>query len=116
MAKVAVEAAISVPDSSLPEFDSDLVNGHDKDSASDVEESETKENGVKASLPIGDRIKRKAKRPSKFLAKEVLNRTKSDTQIIAPIRALKNSRKSRNGFGRGLPKKGKVIKSTNSFR
>ncbi|XP_045581755.1 programmed cell death protein 4 [Procambarus clarkii] len=70
--------------------------------------SETKENVeglVNGVAELTERIKRRAKRPSKFITKE-LNRANSDTQVIAPLRALKNSRKSRNGFGRGLPKKG----------
>jgi len=49
----------------------------------------------------GDRIKRKAKRLTKFLAKEVSMEIPTVTS-----RQLKNSRKSRAGLGRGLPKKG----------
>jgi len=71
--------------------------------------SESKENVeglVNGVVELTERIKRRAKRPSaKFVNKE-LNRANSDTQVIAPLRALKNSLKSRSGFGRGLPKKG----------
>lgn len=70
--------------------------------------SESKENVegfINGAVELTDRVKRRAKRPSKFMTKE-LSRANSDTQVIAPLRALKNSRKSRNGFGRGLPKKG----------
>lgn len=74
-----------------------------------MEGEASKENQGESSLVNGvlltnDRIKRRAKRPSKFhLGKEII---KDTTGVVAPIRALKNSRKSRNGFGRGLPKKG----------
>lgn len=70
--------------------------------------AETKENVeglLNGVVELTERVKRRAKRPSKFMTKE-LSRANSDTQVIAPLRALKNSRKSRNGFGRGLPKKG----------
>lgn len=50
-----------------------------------------------------DRIKRKAKRLTKNLAKEASNGT---GPVLTGARLLKNSRKPRNGFGRGLPKKG----------
>lgn len=50
-----------------------------------------------------DRIKRKAKRLTKHLAKEASNGT---GPVVTAARHLKNSRKPRNGFGRGLPKKG----------
>ena len=73
-------------------------------------EAKTNGNGTTV-LANNDRIKKKAKRPSKFLPKDFI-RTKSDSQILAAptIRALKNSRKSRNGYGRGLPKKGKIYR------
>lgn len=77
-----------------------LIDGSTSDSKENVEGIV---NGVAG---LNERVKRRAKRPSKFLSKE-LNRANSDSQVVAPLRALKNSRKSRNGFGRGLPKKGK---------
>ncbi|CAG7835683.1 unnamed protein product [Allacma fusca] len=52
--------------------------------------------------PAADRIKRKAKRLTKYLTKDVVN----GTPALSTSRLLKNSRKPRNGFGRGLPKKG----------
>ncbi|MPC14104.1 hypothetical protein E2C01_006857 [Portunus trituberculatus] len=75
-----------------------MVNGMASESKENVEGLI---NGV---VELTERVKRRAKRPSKFMTKE-LSRANSDTQVIAPLRALKNSRKSRNGFGRGLPKK-----------
>lgn len=76
-----------------------MVNGMASESKENVEGLI---NGV---VELTERVKRRAKRPSKFMTKE-LSRANSDTQVVAPLRALKNSRKSRNGFGRGLPKKG----------
>lgn len=52
-----------------------------------------------------DRIKRKAKRLTKGLSKEALN----GGAALPVSRYLKNFRKPRNGFGRGLPKKGMYI-------
>lgn len=98
---VGRKATIAVPDS-LSKVDNEVtINGHEDGS----DNEEAPKDSINISLPVADRIKRKAKRPSKFAAKD-LSRAKSDTQIVAPLRALKNSRKSRNGFGRGLPKKG----------
>jgi len=59
------------------------------------------EKSIKENYAPADRVKRKAKRLTKFLAKEVM--TESPTLTL---RHLKNSRKSRNIVGRGLPKKG----------
>lgn len=54
---------------------------------------------------LDNRLKRKAKRPSKSLSSE-----ESVENVInvngSYLRYTKNSRKSRSGFGRGLPKKG----------
>lgn len=91
------------------EFDEFLANGNG--SLSESKENVLENNGTSGIETNGvgstvaganDRIKWRAKRPSKF----VLSRTNSDSMVNAPLRALKNSRKSRNGFGRGLPKKG----------
>lgn len=79
-----------------------MVNGSASDSKENVEGL------VNGAVELNDRIKRRAKRPSKFVSKE-LSRANSDSQVIAPLRALKNSRKSRSGFGRGLPKKGEFL-------
>lgn len=56
---------------------------------------------------VDGRIKKKAKRPSQYIFKE----GGTVNGVAVPVtntgaRLLKNSRKSRNGFGRGLPKKG----------
>ena len=69
-------------------------------------------NGSVSSNGTNERLKWKAKRPSRGPAKFPLSRTYSDSQVSnAPVRVLKNSRKSRNGFGRGLPKKGLLTSS-----
>ncbi|KAK4319201.1 hypothetical protein Pmani_009828 [Petrolisthes manimaculis] len=77
-----------------------MVNGSASDSKENVEGL------VNGAVELTERIKRRAKRPSKFVTSKELSRANSDSQVIAPLRALKNSRKSRSGFGRGLPKKG----------
>lgn len=78
-----------------------MVNGH---GSILLDKKALKSNNFNGNLH-SERITRKAKRPSKYLSYD-FNRTKSDTSIVAPLRALKNSRKSRNRYGRGLPKKG----------
>lgn len=56
--------------------------------------------------PLADgRIKKKAKRPSQYMFREGASNG-APTPTTNLNRVLKNSRKSRNGFGRGLPKKG----------
>jgi len=60
----------------------------------------TAENGYAAPA---DRVKRKAKRLSKLLTKDAIN---GGAPVITSGRLSKNFRKPRNGFGRGLPKKG----------
>jgi len=82
-----------------------LVNGHGHGHGPEVngfDKSPSAPKAVKNNFtPQAERIKRKAKRLTKFLAKEV----SSDTPTVTS-RQLKNSRKSRAGLGRGLPKKG----------
>jgi len=81
-----------------------LVNGEvetvevgDSDEGS---KSPTDKTVKEAHLPA-DRIKRKAKRLTGGLSKEA-------PPALGVSRFLKNSRKPRNGFGRGLPKKGTI--------
>lgn len=87
-------------------MDESLLNGDVED---DVEENGIAGDAQSASDKLmndnfpSDRIKRKAKRLTKHLAKEASNGT---GPVITAARSLKNSRKPRNGFGRGLPKKG----------
>ena len=104
MAEVAIASVSVNGDREVEEIEEieecENVNGNTTDSK---ENFGIVANGVPS---INERLKRRAKRPSKFLSKDL--RTSSDTNVIAPLRALKNSRKSRNGFGRGLPKKGKL--------
>ncbi len=62
------------------------------------------------------RLIRKAKRPNRDRAYSVSEGGKFGSgstlvPVTGPARVLKNSRKSRNGMGRGLPKKGKVKSS-----
>ncbi|GFV38500.1 hypothetical protein TNCV_3490891 [Trichonephila clavipes] len=62
------------------------------------------------SAPVEDsldnRLKRKAKRPSKSLSNEEISSSSVVNLNGSCFRYTKNSRRSRNGFGRGLPKKG----------
>lgn len=112
MAEVGIRFQEDMKDTAVDhEFDEFLskrpAHGSPSESKENVESNGTNGEAVVANgvsvAPIGnDRIKWKAKRPSKF----VLSRTNSDTCVNAPLRALKNSRRSRNGFSRGLPKKG----------
>ena len=55
------------------------------------------------SVSVDHRIKRKAKRLIKQLSKEVVT---NGATVVPGTRLLKNSRRPRNGYGRGLPKKG----------
>ncbi|GIY34536.1 hypothetical protein CDAR_554391 [Caerostris darwini] len=55
---------------------------------------------------LDDRVKRKAKRLSKSVSSEESNVGNVVNVNGSYLRYTKNSRRSRNGFGRGLPKKG----------
>jgi hypothetical protein len=78
-----------------------LLNG-DASPVNDDEGSKSPtDKTVKEGHAPADRIKRKAKR----LTNQVLAKDATNGQQVAS-RFLKNSRKPRNGFGRGLPKKG----------
>jgi len=68
--------------------------------------------GSSATKSVDDRLKRKAKRPSKYLMKQMKD-TSGNTNVASHInssvhliRIAKNLRRPRNGYGRGLPKKG----------
>lgn len=55
-------------------------------------------------VSVEHRIKRKARRLIKQLSKEGVT---NGTAVVQGTRLLKNSRRPRNGFVRGLPKKGR---------
>lgn len=85
-----------------------LVNGEGEEIDGEGDEGSKSPSGVGGAAAVmqdspADRIKRKARRLTKGLSKEVLN----GTAPLPVSRYLKNSRKPRNGFGRGLPKKGR---------
>lgn len=66
-------------------------------------------NGViKKPAPVGDGpvIKRKPKKVARQNSREGLSTINGINTFVAPQRRWKNSRRSRNGYGRGLPKKG----------
>jgi len=105
MAEVAVRIneTVNGTDNGIDKEFEEFINGG-KPSRSPSGSKEDESNGiVVADSGTNERSKWKVKRPA---PKFSLSRTNSDTQVSAPIRALKNSRKSRNSFGRGLPKKG----------
>jgi len=77
-----------------------LLNGSEVVEVEEVAKSPSGKTGIDE-VP-GDRIKRKAKRLTKALSKEAV----AVNGVLPVSRYLKNSRKPRNGFGRGLPKKG----------
>lgn len=78
-----------------------LVNG-DGDIVEGDEGSKSPSGKTAMEEAPSDRIKRRAKRLTKVLSKDAVN-----GGVTIPVsRYLKNSRKPRNGFGRGLPKKG----------
>lgn len=71
---------------------------------------------------VEDRLKRRAKRPSKYLMKHLTGNSSptaagqsspgrgdgagSSSGLVNGVRTAKNMRRPRNGHGRGLPKKG----------
>ena len=71
---------------------------------------------------VDDRLKRRAKRPSKYLMKHLTGNNGSPTgagqsspgregngaSLANGVRTAKNMRRPRNGYGRGLAKKGKA--------
>jgi len=77
------------------------INGHGTENGIEALAAGPKSAEKNNFPPTMDRVKRKAKRLTKFLAKEISSEIPTVTS-----RQLKNSRKSRAGLGRGLPKKG----------
>lgn len=90
----------------------------------DVEHGEKEENGetngnkvdILAASSVDDRLLRRAKRPSKYLIKQQKEGSSSpngpnglaegSVGLLNGTRTAKNLRRPRNGYGRGLPKKG----------
>ncbi|KAL0269828.1 UNVERIFIED_CONTAM: hypothetical protein PYX00_007434 [Menopon gallinae] len=99
---------------------SGLLNGHNgvdhlenEENGVDVEKGE--ENCVSLSGNMNGvdvRIKKKAKRLMKQFSKDSITNGMG-ASVIVPPRSWKNTRRPRNGYGRGLPKKGKQC--TNNF-
>jgi programmed cell death protein 4 len=95
----------------------EVLNGHETDIvpeegqngvANDVSGTAGAE-GVNSTdcVSVENRIKRKAKRLIKQLSKEGVTNGTTVVQGTRLPRLRKNSRRPRNGFGRGLPKKGR---------
>lgn len=101
---------------------SDLVNGvpekvnghHHEDSLSPVGSPKTATVGspgsdglMKKPLPILDeRLKKRVRKLSRSNSKDGVLGVAGTPNFVAPHRKWKNSRRSHNGYGRGLPKKG----------
>lgn len=95
-------------------MEQEVLNGHD----AEIDVPDEDQNGVANevsgtagvegtnivnSVAVDHRIKRKAKRLIKQLSKEIVT---NGATVVPGTRLLKNSRRPRNGYGRGLPKKG----------
>lgn len=92
-------------------IDEEVLNGSDGEAAAeDVGQNGDaspgkKTNGVdEKGLAAAERIKIKGKRTIRGLTKEV---SAAVGGVVNPVRKWKNSRRSRSGFSRGAPKKGK---------
>ena len=96
-------------------MEQEVLNGHDADIVPDEDQNgvvnevsvTTGAEGTNSvdSASVEHRVKRKAKRLIKQLSKEVVT---NGATLLQGTRLLKNSRRPRNGYGRGLPKKGEV--------
>lgn len=94
-------------------MEQEVLNGHDAEIVPDEDQNGVANEvsgtagaeGINSSdsVSVEHRIKRKAKRLIKQLSKEVVT---VGATTVQGTRLLKNSRRPRNGFGRGLPKKG----------
>jgi programmed cell death protein 4 len=94
-------------------MEQEVLNGHDTNIVPDEDQNGVvnKVSGTAGaegtisvdSVCVEHRVKRKAKRQIKQLSKEVVT---NGATVLQGTRLLKNSRRPRNGYGRGLPKKG----------
>ena len=94
-----------------PIEEDEAVKGNEeaKEEATGVQDSSAKFNAA-----VEDRLKKRAQRPSKHLMKHVKEGSHSPNHGNGSdgssgangLRAAKNMRRPRNGYGRGLPKKG----------
>lgn len=88
------------------------------------EETKNETSGVpgasaKVDVPVEERLKKRAHRPSKHLMKHLKESNQSPNHGNGVegasgangLRAAKNMRRPRNGYGRGLPKKGNFVLS-----
>lgn len=98
----------------------DAAIDHDEEIVDKEEGGESNGNKLDASAAstsVDERVTRRAKRPSKYLVKH-LNKEGSSSPngqnggaegsagLLNGVRTAKNLRRPRNGYGRGLPKKG----------
>lgn len=94
---------------------------NDFESIDNEENGETNGNKSDSAVPaslVDERVTKRAKRPSKYLTKHLKEGSSSPNGqnggaegsvggiILNGVRTAKNLRRPRNGYGRGLPKKG----------
>lgn len=60
----------------------------------------------KPAAPLDDKLKKRVRKLSRSNSKDGVLGVAGTPNFVAPHRKWKNSRRSRNGYGRGLPKKG----------
>lgn len=85
----------------LETVENDFVNGETDNIEENGEPKSISGNGVDI------RIKKKAKRLVKHFNNDDLSCSYGESSFSIPPRSWKNNRRPRNGYGRGLPKKGK---------
>ena len=96
------------------------------DKEGEGETNGNKPDSVIMASSVDDRLTRRAKRPSKYLIKHLKEGSSSPNGqnseggpasaggLVNGIRTAKNLRRPRNGYGRGLPKKGNNLFPTSS--
>ncbi|XP_058445328.1 programmed cell death protein 4 [Malaya genurostris] len=88
------------------------TNGHHEGSSSPVGSPKATTNGSalglmkKPTAILDDKHKKRARKLSRSNSKDGVLGVAGTPNFVAPHRKWKNSRRSRNGYGRGLPKKG----------
>lgn len=94
----------------MMEIESNVVNGHenghDKTILMNGESDNASTNGASSMIsPIDQRIKKKGLR--RLMKQNSKEASPNGTAVVQATRHFKNTRRPRNGYGRGLPKKGK---------
>lgn len=97
----------------LVALNGELTNGHHEGSLSPAGSPKAATNGStgdglmkKPTAILDDKQKKRVRKLSRSNSKEAVLGVAGTPNFVAPHRKWKNSRRSRNGYGRGLPKKG----------